>query len=404
MKALLFGVGFLVLLLAEIARVYYIMPFPGSQADDTIALAYFIQSNLGIIRLIGVALMGYPLYQYFKAGSRKTKVVVGLLLVVYIVVFYLFNFQFLADKMFVQPKNKRLASIQNSTVSIKQLVVGVSLQGEARAYPIEIIGYHHQVRDTVGGEAIMVTYCTVCRTGRVFSPIVNGQPENFRLVGMDHFNAMFEDSRTRSWWRQVNGEAIAGKLKGQTLREIPSEQMRLESWIRQHPNTLILQPDTLFKEEYDGLKNYDEGKSKSDLTKPDSLSWKEKSWVVGVSLGLYARAYDWTDLKKHRVINDDVSGIPLVIALENDTASFHVWNRIAGQDTLAFVYSDSVKAMIDTKTHSLWDWSGRCGRGSLKGTQLQTVQSYQEFWHSWKTFHPQTRQFKFADSRQPGTE
>jgi len=103
--------------------------------------------------------------------------------------------------------------------------------------------------------------------------------------------------------------------------------MRLESWIRQHPNSLILQPDTLFKEEYDGLKNYDEGKSKSDLTKPDSLSWKEKSWVVGVSLGLYAKAYDWMDLKKRRVINDQVSAIPVVIALENDTASFHVWEQ-----------------------------------------------------------------------------
>jgi len=398
MKTLLLGLGFLVLVLTEIARVYYIMPFPGSQHDDTIAVAYFIQSNLGLIRLVGIALLGYPLYHYFKAGSRKMKVTVGLLLVVYGVIFYLFNFEFLADKMFIQSENKRLADVKDNTVSIKQLVVGVSLNGEAKAYPIEIIGYHHQVRDTVGGEAIMVTYCTVCRTGRVFSPTVNGQTETFRLVGMDHFNAMFEDSRTRSWWRQVNGEAIAGKLKGQLLREIPSEQMRLESWIGQHPNTLILQPDTLFKEEYDGLKNYDEGKSKSDLTKPDSLSWKEKSWVVGVSLGLYATAYDWKDLKKRRVINDEVSAIPLVIVLENDTASFHVWNRIAGRDTLTFVYSDSLKTMVDTRTHSLWDWSGRCEQGSLKGTQLKTVQSYQEFWHSWRTFHPQTKQFKFNDN------
>ena len=392
------------LLVVEIARVYYIMPFPGSQHDNTIALAYFIQSNLGVIRLFGIVLMGYPLYQYFRSSSRKTKLVVGLLLVFYIVVFYLFNFQFLADKMFVQPQNKRLANVQDNSVPIRQLVVGVALHGEAKAYPIEIIGYHHQVRDTVGGEAIMVTYCTVCRTGRVYSPFVDGQPENFRLVGMDHFNAMFEDSRTRSWWRQVNGEAIAGKLKGQTLKEIPSEQMRLESWIKQHPNTLILQPDTLFKEEYEALENFDEGKSKGKLTKPDSLSWKEKSWVVGVSLGLNARAYDWMDLKEHHVMNDELAAIPLVVALENDTASFHVWNRIAGVDTLTFLYSDSVKAMMDTKTRSLWDWSGRCEQGSLKGMQLKTVQSYQEFWHSWRTFHPQTSQFKFANSGQQGIE
>src|SRR5258706_8600693 len=210
MKALLFALGLLLLLITEMARVYCIMPFPGSQHGDTIALAYFIQSNLGLFRLFGLALMTYPLYHYFKRGSRRTKLIVGLLLVVYCVVFYLFNFQLLADKMFVQPKNKRLSGVQDNTVSIKQLVVGVSLHGEAKAYPIEIIGYHHQVRDTLGGEAIMVTYCTVCRTGRVFSPIVNGQPENFRLVGMDHFNAMFEDSSTSTLWRQVNGDAIAG--------------------------------------------------------------------------------------------------------------------------------------------------------------------------------------------------
>ncbi|MFX5562960.1 DUF3179 domain-containing (seleno)protein, partial [Acinetobacter baumannii] len=64
------------------------------------------------------------------------------------------------------------------------------------AYPIQFIGYHHQVVDTVGGEPIIATYCTVCRTGRIFSSTVDGVPEKFRLVGMDHFNAMFEDART----------------------------------------------------------------------------------------------------------------------------------------------------------------------------------------------------------------
>ncbi len=393
MKIVLFTVGFLILLLTEMARVYFIMPFPGSQESDTIGIAYFVQSNLSLIRVVGLVVLVYPVYQFFIAGPRVTKIVVGLLLVCYLVVFYLFNFQFLAEKMFVQPHNKILSAVEHSKVSLKQLVLGVSIKGESKAYPIEIIGYHHQVRDTVGGVPIMVTYCTVCRTGRVFSPLVEGQPENFRLVGMDHFNAMFEDSRTGSWWRQANGEAVAGKLKGQFLKEIPSEQMRLEAWINQHTNTLIMQPDSSFKKEYEGLKNYDEGRGKSKLTITDSLSWKDKSWVVGVPMGQHARAYDWIDLKSHRVINDQLAETPLVIALENDTVSFHVWSRIVGQDTLQFVYIDSVKSLVDKDTRSSWDWSGRCSGGKLKGKQLQTFQSYQEFWHSWRTFHPQTTQY-----------
>lgn len=67
--------------------------------------------------------------------------------------------------------------------------------GEARAYPVQYIGYHHQVQDTVGGQAILVTFCTVCRTGRVLDPRVDWDVEHFRLVGMDHFNAMLEDRR-----------------------------------------------------------------------------------------------------------------------------------------------------------------------------------------------------------------
>ena len=110
-------------------------------------------------------------------------------------------------------------------VPLDRLVVGIEVKGEARAYPLMFIGYHHQVPDVAGGEPVLVTYCTVCRTGRVWSPMVNGKNEEFRLVGMDHFNAMFEDATTGSWWRQVNGEAITGKLKGTMLREFPAEHM-----------------------------------------------------------------------------------------------------------------------------------------------------------------------------------
>ena len=148
--------------------------------------------------------------------------------------------------MFYQPQNKILATVAANKVDTTKLVIGVAVNGEAKAYPVEIIGYHHQVADTIGGEPVMVTYCSVCRTGRVFSPFVNSKLEKFRLVGMDHFNAMFEDVTTKSWWRQATGKAVAGKLKGTALKEIESAQMSLGSWIRKYPNAIILQPDPVF--------------------------------------------------------------------------------------------------------------------------------------------------------------
>ena len=97
----------------------------------------------------------------------------------------------------------------------------------------------------------MVTYCSVCRTGRVFEPIVNGHLERFRLVGMDHFNAMFEDSSTRSWWQQSTGEAVAGPLKGATLPEVESVQVSVSKWFELHPNGLVMQTDGASKDDYD---------------------------------------------------------------------------------------------------------------------------------------------------------
>ena len=182
--------------------------------------------------------------------------------------------------MFYQPKNKLLVSAATDTTNRDHLIIGVAINNEAKAYPIEVIGYHHQVRDTIGGEPVMITYCTVCRTGRAYSPYVNGKLENFRLVGMDHFNAMFEDATTKSWWRQESGEAIAGHLKGTSLKEIPSQQMAFGDWLALHPNSYILQPDSNFKKEYADLKGYDEDTLKSSLEKRDSASWKLKSWVL----------------------------------------------------------------------------------------------------------------------------
>ena len=390
LRTVQFIFGLVLLIALEIFKVYFIMPFPGSQQSESIGLAYFIHSNIFWFRTIGLLIILFPIIQFFTIGKPLAKVLVVVGLIFYTIVFYFFNYRFLADKMFYQPTIKKFAYASQSKVPMEGLVIGVAVNEKSKAYPIEIIGYHHQVRDTLGGEPVMVTYCTVCRTGRVFSPEVEGKPENFRLVGMDHFNAMFEDETTKSWWRQVSGEAVAGPLKGAALEEIFSEQMTLGAWLALHPMSEILQPDTVFKKDYDDLKGFDNGTISSGLERRDSLSWKDKSWVVGVAVGKRARAYDWNDLVQARIINDTLNSIPIAIVLENDSATFHVVKR----DSLDFTIGANGN-LLDTQTKSEWNWRGQSIDGALKGSTLPVIQSYQEFWHSWRTFHPQTSQFKF---------
>lgn len=383
-KSLLLSIGLIFLFALEILRVYFIMPFPGSQQHDTVGFAYFLDRNIIWLRILGLALVVWQLLFYFRTGRPWLKITLGLILLLYGGIFYLFNFKFLADKMFYQPTVKQFAP---DSTGKGRLVIGVAVEGAAKAYPIEVIGYHHQVKDTVGGQPILVTYCTVCRTGRVYSPIVQGKYATFRLVGMDHFNAMFEDAATRSWWQQATGKAITGPLKGQQLAEIPSAQMTLGDWQTLHPNSLTLQPDPNFKSKYDSLKGYDEGTIKSGLEKRDSASWQFKSWVIGVTIGGRSKAYDWNNLVKDRVIPDTIGKLHLLLTIEPDNKTFYA---LSYGDSLSFLYDTAAGTIRDMNTQSTWQPNGACTDGPMKGAHLQPVQAYQEFWHSWRTFHPGT--------------
>jgi hypothetical protein len=405
MKRMLLVLGILLLFATEILRVYFIMPFPGSQHSNSIDLAYFIGRNRLWLRIAGFILVGYALVihptrrrnPYATPRKESSWPAIGLLIVavLYAIVFYFFNYRFEADRMFKQPQQLGFADSANNKIPAQRLVIGVVIGNSAKAYPIQLIGYHHQVRDTLAQTPIMVTYCTVCRTGRVYSPLVHGRPEEFRLVGMDHFNAMFEDETTKSWWQQATGVAVAGPRKGERLAELPSAQCTLGEWLRLHPGSAVMQPDPTDTGHYAHLAGYDDGTIEGSLEHRDSASWKAKSWVVGVIAGNSAKAYDWTSLGAHRIVEDTIGTVPVLI-YRSDSANFHSFNRIVTGQTLYFEFAKSElfpNDLVDSPTRSVWTPDGRCISGALKGQQLQSFPSYQEFWHSWSHFHPATTQY-----------
>ncbi len=365
--------------LFEIANVFFIMPMPGSQRMESIDLAYSLYHWRLAFRA-GFALLVF--WSFFKCTFRY-KWLPALALAALAALIYYVNFQLSADHMFYQPSQLLMKGAAENKVDSNRLIIGIERNGLAKAYPIQFIGYHHQVRDKIGNQPVMVTYCTVCRSGRVFLPEVDGRPEQFRLVGMDHFNAMFEDATTGSWWRQENGVAVAGPLKGAVLPELPCEQMTLGKWLRLYPGSLIMQPDPTYAEAYDNMKNYESGKGKSDLTRTDSLSWKEKSWVVGIELGNDSKAFDWNRLQKERIINESVGKTPIVLVLATDSLSFAAFER-PDADTRFVLQNDTLKAGT-----ACYDLAGRAlASAETKKTNLKKVNAYQEFWHSWKVFHP----------------
>lgn len=111
---ILFILAFLLLLIPEILRVYWIMPFPGSQQNEVVEMAYFLHNYIIFFRLAGILLIIYPTIYFLRKSKLIYKILIISFLAFYGIVFYLFNFQFLADKMFYEPKNKVfLMQIQN---------------------------------------------------------------------------------------------------------------------------------------------------------------------------------------------------------------------------------------------------------------------------------------------------
>ena len=374
----LFWFGVIGLLLFEIANVYFIMPMPGSQKMNSIDVAYFLFKWRWVFRvLFGIIITA----GFFRSNwNRKWLLIIPFALIA--AVMYMANFKMAADHMFYQPEKLLLVSFANNKVDSNRLVIGVMNNGEAKAYPIQFLGFHHQVQDTIGGKPVIVTYCTVCRTARVFEPVVNGKLEQFRLVGMDHFNAMFEDVTTKSWWRQETGEAITGKLKGQQLPEVFSTQTSLTEWLRLNPNSLIMQADSSFIASYDSTFKYETGKSKNILTGTDSLSWKDKSWVIGIKAGKERKAYDWNQLKTERIINDKINNTAFVIVLAADNKSFFAFEK-PEESSLFILRNDT---LIQGNYHYRID-----GKGIDTSLLLKPLPAYQEFWHSWRTFNPATQ-------------
>lgn len=367
---LLFYTCLLLLVFTEVYRTYLLMPMPGSQLEPAVDVSFTLYHYRWFIRialLIGMAVA-------FRKTFEKRKWIPISVLIICALPIYMANAKMTAESMFHEPETLRFANIDDTELPDDALVIGISYEGESRAYPIRYLTFHHQVHDSLGGQHVMVTYCSVCRTGIVFAPDSTVGDGKFRLVGMDQWNAMFEDCETGSWWRQANGECVAGELKGQQLPVYPFEQLSFGEWKQRHPDGKVMLPDPKdVAEYYDG--SFDNGTTKSSLEYTDTASWQDKSWIVGIEHNGSYRAYDWNQLVRERVLQDNLGGDQIIVTVDEDNLNFfaHVYSQ---EKPDSIVGGDSVMKF-----------------GYHPGFTMIPIPARQMFWHSWKTFYPYTTRY-----------
>ncbi|CCQ73444.1 DUF3179 domain-containing protein [Magnetospira sp. QH-2] len=123
-------------------------------------------------------------------------------------------------------------------------VIGLKLNGDARAYPLRILMWHEIVNDTVGTTPVAVTFCPLCNSGIVFDRRLEGRELDFGTTGkLRHSDLVMYDRQTESWWQQFVGEGIVGKMTGKKLKILPARLESFDQFRKRHPFGKVLVPE-----------------------------------------------------------------------------------------------------------------------------------------------------------------
>jgi hypothetical protein len=230
----------------------------------------------------------------------------------------------------------------------------------------------------------------------VYARDVNGRTLTFGVSGKLIRNSLVMfDRETDTLWSHLTGEAVQGKLVGQQLQQVLSEQTTWGRWRAEHPKTLMLDVDPLevWLDPYDSYYDSPNAGVVGRKLKDDRLPVKEK--VIGVRLGGEVKAYSFKALARDRVVNDTVGGAPLVVVFDGPSQSGAVYRRDPGGKPLTFAPGPRALTMTDNETSSSWDGlSGKATAGPDAGMELEQVPITYSFWFGWVDFYPHTQVYK----------
>jgi hypothetical protein len=130
------------------------------------------------------------------------------------------------------------------SVAATEPVIRLEVNGDLRAYPLQVLTWHEIVNDTIGGVPVAVTYCPLCNAALVFNRTVAGATTTFGTTGMlRNSDLVMYDRKTQSWWQQFTGEAIVGSETGNELEMLPSRVVAFGDFAAEAPDGKVLVPN-----------------------------------------------------------------------------------------------------------------------------------------------------------------
>jgi hypothetical protein len=205
-------------------------------------------------------------------------------------------------------------------------VLALEVNGDARAYPIQILIWHEIANDVVGGVPVAVTFCPLCNTALVFDRRVHGRILDFGTTGnLRNSDLVMYDRQTESWWQQFGGSAVVGELTGTELAQLPALIVSWRDFRAEHPGGRVLSRDTGHDRPYgrNPYPGYDDVDAPPffPAANSDDGRLQPKERVVFVERGGDAVAIPFSALRERKVVRIEVGGARLIVRWRGGVAS-----------------------------------------------------------------------------------
>ena len=221
----------------------------------------------------------------------------------------------------------------------KDLVFGISINGDVRAYPYRIMDWHEMLNDIIGGVPVSLAYCTLCGAGILYKTERenNKSPFVFGSSGLLYrSNKLMYDQDTHSLWNQFSGNPVVGSLVGNNieLEVLPLVTTTWSQWRTQHPNTKVLDLNTGYQRDYTPGTAYGAYFISEELMFPAALydsSLQTKEKVFGLRISGTRKAWPLKLFASTPLIHDVVGIIPIVLIGDASTSTVRAY-RSAGEN------------------------------------------------------------------------
>ncbi|MGI9545760.1 MAG: DUF3179 domain-containing protein [Flavobacteriaceae bacterium] len=294
-------------------------------------------------------------------------------------------------------RNPKMVGVEQAAyLNDSDIVFGIKVNGDARAYPKRILAWHEMFIDSVGGIPVAGVYCTLCGTVIIFETNYKGINHQLGTSGfLYRSNKLMYDKETQSLWSTMEGEPVIGPLTGKGIRLNYRSVVTTSwgEWKERHPNTKVLSVDTGF------LRDYSEGAAYRDYFATDELMFqvpekdnrlKNKDEILAIRLpGITNKSLAIASkfLKGRPVYSSNLAGVPFTVFTDRSGA-----HRVYNTNGYNFKEYDGIQTVVDHKGER-WELQEN-QLISNSGDKLTRIPTHNAFWFGYRAAFPDTELIK----------